>query len=536
LRRRLVAAAPVLLLLISPGGAPGGEPHAQAAESIAQAGFAPGPCNPFGNEEWARAAAQTPPVGLSALRLAPADLAPKKRAWEESVGGIRIARALIQARLASWPSRLVIDSASLPREERPFLERVALDTWRGLDALRDRESGLPLDHVRFRGSPLEVSHADIGDYASASSLGLYLATIVAARELGFLSPAEAVARLRQLLDTIGKLESFRGILFNFYDTTSLERTSHFLSFVDSAWLTAGLMVVRSSFPELHEEASRLIVQRNYGFFYDAGIQQMSHGYYVDRGERSLYHYATLYTEARLGSLIAIGKGDVPEEHWYRMARTFPPECAWQTQPPKGRREKQVNGHRVTGGWYEWNGLRYVPSWGGSMFEALMPTLFLDERSYAPRSLGRNGQVHVEVQRRFALEELGHPVWGMSPAAAPEPDGYREYGARPLGVRGYEDAAITPHAVALALPFAPAEAIATLRELADRYPIYGEYGFYDSVNPRTGEVGTVYLALDQSMLLLALANHLRGGVIQQHFAADPIAKRALPLLADEDFFD
>jgi hypothetical protein len=171
-----------------------------------------------------------------------------------------------------------------------------------------------------------------------------------------------------------------------------------------------------------------------------------------------------------------------------------------------------------------------------MFEALMPTLFLDERSYAPRSLGRNGQVHVEVQRRFALEELGHPVWGMSPAAAPEPDGYREYGARPLGVRGYEDAAITPHAVALALPFAPAEAIATLRELADRYPIYGEYGFYDSVNPRTGEVGTVYLALDQSMLLLALANHLRGGVIQQHFAADPIAKRALPLLADEDFFD
>ena len=48
--------------------------------------------------------------------------------------------------------------------------------------------------------------------------------------------------------------------------------------------------------------------------------------------------------------------------------------------------------------------------------------------------------------------------------------------------------------------------------------------------------TVYLALDQSMLLLALANHLRGGVIQQRFAADPIAAAALPLLADEDFFD
>ena len=171
-----------------------------------------------------------------------------------------------------------------------------------------------------------------------------------------------------------------------------------------------------------------------------------------------------------------------------------------------------------------------------MFEALMPTLFLDERALAPRSLGRNGEVHVEVQRRFALEDLGHPVWGMSPAASPEPDGYREYGARPLGVRGYEDSAVTPHAVALALPFAPREAAAMLRELADRYAVYGEYGFYDSVNPETGEVGTVYLALDQAMLFLAVTNHLRGGVIQQRFAADPIVARALPLIADEDFFD
>ncbi|MBK8536186.1 MAG: hypothetical protein IPL59_14285 [Candidatus Competibacteraceae bacterium] len=30
----------------------------------------------------------------------------------------------------------------------------------------------------------------------------------------------------------------------------------------------------------------------------------------------------LYSEARLGSLIAIGKGDAPEEHWFRMARSF----------------------------------------------------------------------------------------------------------------------------------------------------------------------------------------------------------------------
>ena len=36
--------------------------------------------------------------------------------------------------------------------------------------------------------------------------------------------------------------------------------------------------------------------------------------------------------------------------------------------------KRVRGHQFSGGYYEWEGTRYVPSWGGSMFEALMPTL------------------------------------------------------------------------------------------------------------------------------------------------------------------
>jgi hypothetical protein len=463
-------------------------------------------------------------------------LAPRKRAWEASVGGRAAAQLRIHARLAGWPVQLQIDRSTLPSDDRAFLERLASDTWRGLDALRDRENGLPLDHVRFHGSPLDVSHAEIGDYASISSVGLYLASMVAARELGYLGREEAVGRVRQVLATLSRLETYRGIFFNFYDTTSLERTSQFLSFVDSAWLTAGLMVVRTAFPELQEEATRLIAQRNYGFFYDESAGQMSHGYYVDRHERSAYHYATLYTEARLGSLIAIGKGDVPASHWWQMQRTFSPELTWQTQEPKGRRAKQVQGHEVVGGWYEWKGLRYVPSWGGSMFEALMPTLLVDERALAPRSFGRNGEVHVEIQRRVATEELGLPVWGMSPAASPTPNGYREYGVKALGMQGYEDSAVTPHALALALGFAPAEAIAALRKMVGLYPVYGEYGLYDSVDARTGEVATVYLTLDQSMLFLALANHLREGAIQRLFMADPIAAAALPLLRDEDFFD
>ena len=75
---------------------------------------------------------------------------------------------------------------------------------------------------------------------------------------------------------------------------------------------------------------------------------MSHGYYVNLGCPSQYHYGLLYTEARVLSLIAIGKGDVPEAHWFRLERTLPPEESWQTQAPQGRVPRQVQGHRVDG--------------------------------------------------------------------------------------------------------------------------------------------------------------------------------------------
>ena len=68
------------------------------------------------------------------------------------------------------------------------------------------------------------------------------------------------------------------------------------------------MVIRNSVPELAERCTRLIDRENYGFFYDPVEQLMMHGYYVNLPGRSEYSYGLLYTESRLGSLIAIGKG------------------------------------------------------------------------------------------------------------------------------------------------------------------------------------------------------------------------------------
>jgi hypothetical protein len=425
----------------------------------------------------------------------------------------------------------------LPSDDRAFLERLARDTWRGLDAFTDRENGLPVDHVRlFDDGGGASPSGQVGDYTNVTNIGLHLIATVAAAELGLVKPADAVAAIDRTLDTLGNLETFQGFFFNYYDTTTLERSSNFISFVDSAWLTTGLMIARAAFPPLAARTTPLIARMNYRFFYDERLGLLSHGYFVHRRARSRYHYGVLYTEARLGALLAVGRGDVPEQAWFDMVRTYPAECLGQNQAPVGVGQKIVRGHRVWGGHYVWEGIRYVPSWGGSMFEALMPTLVLDEARVAPRSLGPNAVAHATVQRRFALETLGYPVWGFSPSAVPPGDRYREYGVRVLGARGYGAGIVTPHASALALAATPVEAIANLRRLAERYDLWGDYGFYDAVDPATGEVARTYLALDQAMTLVALANELRPHVVHELFAADPIVQRAVAILGDEDFFD
>jgi len=461
---------------------------------------------------------------------------PKKKQWEKEQGGEKAAIPLIQKRLVGWPTVALADKRSFPKDDHEFLMRVASDTWKGIDALSDREHGLPLDTVRFAKGSVELKDSRIGDYTNVTNIGLYFLSVVGAYDLKLITKEEALEKLKKTLNSIESFESYQGFLYNYYDTTSNERSSNFVSFVDSAWLTSGLMVTRQAFTELSDRCTALINRGNYSFFYDDVEQNMNHGYYVHMKCRAEYDYGVLYTEPRAGSFIAIGKGDVPEEHWFELMRTFSEDSEWQSMMPIHRQPKMVLGHEVIGGYYEWKGMKFVPSWGGSLFEALMPTMVIDEKQYAPSNLGKNDEIHAIVQRRFALEELNYPVWGMSPCSMPSEDNYSEYGVKILGIHGYKPGVVTPHVSALALYVTPKEATENLRKLAETYDIYGEYGFYDAVDPMTGQVAYKYLSLDQEMIFIALANYLGDHCVQKHFGADPIAQKAIPMIHDENFFE
>lgn len=437
-------------------------------------------------------------------------------------------------RLQGFPKALSVHK-TFPADDKEFLKVIARDTWAFFENILDKEHALPLDTVLFgEKTPLDMA-TWVGDYTSVTNIGVYFMAVVSAYDLGFIGREDAVSRIRRTLTTLEKLQYHEsGFPYNYYDTTTLEPTSYFISFVDSGWLMLGLYVVRSAFPEeLGEQATRLLGRGDFKFFYDPLAKQMFHGYYDNLKVYSDYHYGVFYTEPRAASYVAVVRGDVPEAHWFEgMSRTFPASYLWQSQPPKDRVETTLAGYPYAGGHYEWKDLKYVPSWGGSAFEALMPTVVLKEKELAPRGLGKNNAAHVQGQIRYALEELRMPVWGMSPCSVPE-GGYSEFGAKPFGVKGYKAGVVTPHASALALEYAPVEAVANLRKLAELYDIYGAYGFYDAVTVATGKVARKYLALDQGMILLAINNYLNRGALRERFHADPDMKQGDRLLTAEN---
>jgi len=414
-------------------------------------------------------------------------------------------------------------------DDNKFLYEIARDTWKYFENAVDRTTQLPVDHIRI-GDP-----GDIGAYTTPTNLAMYFLACVAARELGFISKKEAAGRIKKTFETLRKIKRWKGFHYNYYNTATLQVTRDYVSSVDTGWLAAAWMVIRQAFGgELAEEATKFLEEIDFLEFYDEGIGQVRLGFDAKKNDYAPYHYGLIATEARVMSFIGIGKGDLPREHWWFIYRTPPTRWSWQNQVPQG---KDVEIERVTffQGYYTYQGRKFVPSWGGSLFEFLMPTLVMKERELAPQSFGYNNRVATEIQIDYGLNRQGYPLWGFSPASTSSgrQTRYAEYGVKYLGVKGYkDDGVVSPHASLLALDTLPDQAIDNVRRMFQLYEAYGEYGPYDSINVRNGKVNTQYLALDQGMILAAIANYLKKGVIQTYFHKDPIARHAESLLTEE----
>jgi len=468
----------------------------------------------------------------------------------------------------------------------------ARDTWASMDAMVYPETGLPDDNITG-----DLDPNGRGGYTSPTNIGAYMWSTIVARDLGFISRAEARERLSVTLDTLDRLDrhEYSGMFYNWYDPEMLEVLRSwpdsgdpiypFLSSVDNGWLAGALMVVERAEPSLRDEARALRTSMDFGFYYDknakgegfpAGL--IRGGFwdeeppgcsvvdnYRGRGPDVWYtchHYGSFNSETRFPSYVGIATGQIPREHYFGPWRTFPPSCdwSWTEQVPVGKWRKYL-GVDVFEGAYVYRGMRIVPSWGGDMFEAMMPGLFVPEADWGKKSWAINHPLYVRGQIEHGLEEAKYGYWGFSPASSPA-GGYREYGVDQMGMDGpgytsdqertsvtpayldcrpaepepesYGDGVVTPHAVFLALEYAPQESLANLAKLRANFDAYGPGGFYDSIAVRSGTVAKRYLALDQGMTMAALGNVLGHDMLRRYFVSHEVEKRLKPLMRMERF--
>jgi cyclic beta-1,2-glucan synthetase len=258
-------------------------------------------------------------------------------------------------------------------------------------------------------------------------------------------------------------------------------------------------------------AEQMFQTMDFRFLFDSSRKLFSIGYRVADGTLDPSCYDLLASEARLGSFVAIAKGDVSPRHWFLLGRAL---------TPVGRGAALV-------------------SWSGSMFEYLMPILVM--REPARSLLDLTCRLVVARQIRYGAER-GVP-WGVSESGHNLRDvdltyQYSNFGVPGLGLkRGlFADVVVAPYATALAAMLEPRAALYNFKRLEEA-GAQGTYGFYEALDytpsrlPEKAQVAVVrsYMAHHQGMTIVSLGNVVHDGLTRRRFHAHPMVQAAELLL-------
>ncbi|MFN7102407.1 MAG: GH36-type glycosyl hydrolase domain-containing protein [Pseudorhizobium sp.] len=283
---------------------------------------------------------------------------------------------------------------------------------------------------------------------------------------------------------------------------------------DSVFDHSNIEPLRKRLIALGDRARDIAFSMDFTFLFRKDRRLLSIGYRVDGNELDEACYDLLASECRLTSLFAIAKGDLPNEHWYRLGRQVVPIGAQGA----------------------------LVSWSGSMFEYLMPPLVMQERQGGILNQTNNLVVKEQIAHG---RRLGTP-WGISEAAFNARDHllnyqYTNFGVPTLGLkRGLgQNAVIAPYASILASQYDPLAAIDNLHAL-EALGALGRYGFHDAVDftptrvPAGSRCAIVYnyYAHHHGMSIAAVANVVFNGYLRELFHADPVIEAAELLLQEK----
>lgn len=141
-------------------------------------------------------------------------------------------------------------NSKLNEDDLLYLRNIARRTWHFFEAtVNAGEHWLPPDNIQID-PPNGIAHR-----TSPTNIGLYLSSIITARDFGYITTSEMLEGIENTLSTLDALPRWQGHFYNWYDTVSLTPLAPlYVSTVDSGNLVAYLITVRQSIAEYMERS------------------------------------------------------------------------------------------------------------------------------------------------------------------------------------------------------------------------------------------------------------------------------------------
>jgi cyclic beta-1,2-glucan synthetase len=266
--------------------------------------------------------------------------------------------------------------------------------------------------------------------------------------------------------------------------------------------------------QIFDRCEKIVREMDFTFLYDPQRKVFHIGYSFELNKLDNNYYDLLASEARIASLIAIAKGNVPFEHWLHLGR------------PLTSQDKT----------------RLLLSWSGTMFEYLMPILLA--KSYEGTLLDQSMRAVVSYQIEYGRSK--NVPWGISESGFYRFDNNMSYQYRAFGVPGMgykrglgDDVVIASYASILALPLKPDRVVENLERLIG-YNALGTFGLFEALDfteirlPAGKKYAVIqsYMAHHQGMIFISLLNHFTEGITVQRFHANPYIQSVELLLQEE----
>ena len=427
----------------------------------------------------------------------------------------------------------------LTEPERRSLRLIARRTWRYFETfVTEANNFLPPDNFQ------EIPRPVVAARTSPTNIGLYLLSVTAARDMGWIGQAEAVTRLEQTLATMQRMPRFRGHWHNWHDTTDLRVLEPaYVSSVDSGNLAGHLIAVAqacqawevadiASLQGLHDalalavealaaapDAQIAALLAQVALRPGVAVEAAALAERLTGAESDLTYWTRAVAASHAGLLAApVAPERLREVGELARRLALEMQFGFLLQPEKKllsigylvpnnaldascydllASESQLaslfaiaKGDVATRHWFRL-GRSATPlgagsaliSWSGSMFEYLMPALVM--RSPAGSVLEETNRRVVARQQSYAAA-LGIP-WGISESSYNARDlemtyQYSNFGVPGLGLkRGLsENRVVAPYATGLASMIDPQAAVRNYAALA-ALGGEGRYGFYEALD-------------------------------------------------------